>query len=320
MDFPKLFQSAKAPDFTTAIAAILVVLWIFFLRRQRKASSRLPPGPTPWPIVGNLFQLGRLPHLNLAHFANKYGPIFSLRLGSVPTIVVSSSTMAKVILKTQDSIFANPPKTAAGKYYAYDYKDVALTCYGAYWRQMKKLCLVEMFSAKRLESFTPILEEELTYALRFVWKESRCGERAVNLSEIVVAVIVAHVWRILSGMSSNEYRLNESGKQIKELILEVSQLTGSFSIGKFIPWLDWLDLGGVKRAMRRGQQSFDKVASNILEDHKERRTKSSSVLDKKKKEDVIDALLEMQANDSITMTHSLLTSTSVDSHLSYGSL
>ena len=103
MDFPKLFQSAKAPDFTTAIAAILVVLWIFFLRRQRKASSRLPPGPTPWPIVGNLFQLGRLPHLKLAHFANKYGPIFSLRMGSVPTIVVSSSAMAKVILKTQDS-------------------------------------------------------------------------------------------------------------------------------------------------------------------------------------------------------------------------
>ena len=50
------------PAFTPAVA-FLVVLWILYkLSGQRKAATKLPPGPAPWPIIGNFLELGKLPH------------------------------------------------------------------------------------------------------------------------------------------------------------------------------------------------------------------------------------------------------------------
>ncbi|GLJ45528.1 hypothetical protein SUGI_0958490 [Cryptomeria japonica] len=90
----------------------LILLWIiyrFVTKRKcqrNKGKLELPPGPRPWPLIGNLHLLGSLPHKSLADLAKKYGPIMSLRLGSVPTIVASSPAMAKEFLKTHDLIFA----------------------------------------------------------------------------------------------------------------------------------------------------------------------------------------------------------------------
>ncbi|GLJ19325.1 hypothetical protein SUGI_0347930 [Cryptomeria japonica] len=102
----------------------------FFEMLRFKKNSKLRPGPTPWPIIGNLHQLGRLPHRSLYELSKKYGPVMFLRLGSLPCVVVSSSEMAKEFLKTHDLVFANRPSTAGGKLIAYNNKNIGFTSYG----------------------------------------------------------------------------------------------------------------------------------------------------------------------------------------------
>ncbi|GLJ49899.1 hypothetical protein SUGI_1060730 [Cryptomeria japonica] len=117
MSFPMLLQNLsvlidQAP--TTMAVTILVMLLIFYIfSRQRR---RLPPGPFPWPIVGNLLQMGELVHRSLHDISKKYGPIASLKLSSVTAIVISSPEMAKEVWKTKDLIFAGRPAIAAAKY------------------------------------------------------------------------------------------------------------------------------------------------------------------------------------------------------------
>jgi hypothetical protein len=70
-----------------------------------KKSHYLPPGPWPWPIMGNLLMLGEYPYLTLTCWVEKYGPLMHLQLGSINTVVASSPTMAKEFFKTQDHVF-----------------------------------------------------------------------------------------------------------------------------------------------------------------------------------------------------------------------
>lgn len=71
-----------ATVFTTLIAALLVTVYLRAHSQKRKSGSALPPGPRPWPILGNLLALvGGMPHHALQKLASKYGGIMYLRLG-----------------------------------------------------------------------------------------------------------------------------------------------------------------------------------------------------------------------------------------------
>ncbi|KAI4356839.1 hypothetical protein L6164_000826 [Bauhinia variegata] len=66
-----------------------------------------PPGPRPFPIIGNILVLGSNPHQSLAKLSKTFGPIMSLKLGSRTTIIISSLDMAKEVLKKKDQAFSS---------------------------------------------------------------------------------------------------------------------------------------------------------------------------------------------------------------------
>ncbi|KAL8536929.1 hypothetical protein ACS0TY_012205 [Phlomoides rotata] len=84
--------------------ALMGLGWTWFLSSSRR--GKLPPGPKPLPVVGNLLQLGDAPHQTLAKLSKTYGPLMSLHLGSVYTVVVSLPEMAKEIFQKQGQGFS----------------------------------------------------------------------------------------------------------------------------------------------------------------------------------------------------------------------
>nr|CAD1820057.1 unnamed protein product [Ananas comosus var. bracteatus] len=138
---------------------------IFVDRVRRYKSNRyglnLPPGPTPLPVIGNLHQLGRRPHLSLRRLALAYGPVLRLTLGAVPTVVVSSARAAREVLRTHDLALCSRPQTYAARHLFYGCTDIAFAPYGAYWRHVRKLCILELLSARRVEAFAPARAAEV---------------------------------------------------------------------------------------------------------------------------------------------------------------
>ncbi|KAK4438529.1 Trimethyltridecatetraene synthase [Sesamum alatum] len=149
----------------SACLGLLVFVYLLAKTLQRRKLN-LPPGPKPWPVIGNLNLIGSLPHKSLHELAQKYGPLIHLQFGSCPVVVGSSAEMAKVILKTMDVNFSCRPQTAAGKYTTYNYSDMTWSPYGPYLKQARKMCLTELFSAKRLESYEYIRVEEINSMIK----------------------------------------------------------------------------------------------------------------------------------------------------------
>lgn len=55
--------------------------------------------------------------------------------------------------------------------------------------------------------------------------------------------------------------------EFKSMVLELMNLLGVFNIGDFIPFLDWLDLQGVKAKAKKLRKGFDAFLTSILEEH-----------------------------------------------------
>ncbi|GLJ36690.1 hypothetical protein SUGI_0738320 [Cryptomeria japonica] len=187
-----LFSFAEAPPLTIGFSVLIVAFLWWVLKRRNVVDAKgllLPPGPSPWLVIGNLHQLGDLPHRSLAELSKKYGALMFMRLGSIPALVVSSSQMAKQILTTHDLAFGNRPATASAKYVAYGEIDPGLAPYGPYWRHMRKISVMQLLSAKRVDSFASLREEEVATGVRSIWEKSRHGKLPVNLTAAISSII-----------------------------------------------------------------------------------------------------------------------------------
>ncbi|EEF46272.1 trimethyltridecatetraene synthase [Ricinus communis] len=265
------------------------------------SSLKLPPGPKPWPIIGNLNLIGPLPHRSLHKLAQQYGHIMQLRFGSFPVVVASSAEMAKQILKTNDEIFASRPKFAAGKYTAYNYSNVLWAPYGEYWRQGRKLYLNELFNSKRLQSYEYIRVEEMHNFLSGVHSLS-CSGKAVLLKDHLSHYTLSILSRIVLGKkyssAESESQTNiVTPEEFQEMLDELFSLNGVFHIGDWIPWLDFLDLQGYVKRMKALKIKFDRFHDHVISEHRIKR--KGALLEDSAPKNIVDHMLQLADNPDL---------------------
>ncbi|XP_040847781.1 cytochrome P450 2C16-like isoform X4 [Ochotona curzoniae] len=84
-----------------AVLLVLALSCLLLLTFWKQSSGRgkLPPGPTPFPIIGNILQLDvRDISKSLANFSKVYGPVFTLYFGTKPTVVLHGYEAVKEAL------------------------------------------------------------------------------------------------------------------------------------------------------------------------------------------------------------------------------
>ena len=284
------------PIVLTILAFIFILLfkWNSTLPNTKKHS---PSSPPKLPIMGNLHQLGLQPHRSLRALAQHHGPLMLLHFGSVPTLVVSSADAAREILKTQDLIFANRPKSSMFDKLLYNYKDVAMAPYGEYWRQMKSVLVLHLLSNKRVQSFRAVREEELSLVIEKI-KLQCCS---VNLSEVFAKLTNDVVCRVVLGRKFVE---GENGRKFRELLGEFAELLGVFSVGDYIPWLSWVSrINGLNARAEKVAKQFDDFLEGVIEEHINCHNKGSDghVVSQENEEqkDFVDVLLWIQKENII---------------------
>ncbi|KAF8695373.1 hypothetical protein HU200_037604 [Digitaria exilis] len=72
-----------------------------------------------------------------------------LHLGTMPTLVVSSPAAAREVMKAHDVDCCSRPVTPGARRLSYGHKDVAFSPYGEYWREVRKVVVVELLSMRR---------------------------------------------------------------------------------------------------------------------------------------------------------------------------
>ncbi|KAF2317694.1 hypothetical protein GH714_039587 [Hevea brasiliensis] len=179
--------------------------------------------------LGNIHHLlGSLPHRRLRGLANIYGPVMRLQLGEV----ISSPEMATKVFKTHEINFVDRPRPQVASILFYDRQDIAFAPYGYYWRQMRKICMSEYFSSRRVQSFKSIREEE----------------------------------------NNHWYQIRKPTRIIQPHRGSMTEAVGGFGVVDVFPSFKLLHMiSGTSSRLKRAQQEADKMLENIINEGKCRR-------------------------------------------------
>ena len=124
---------------------------------------------------------------------------------------------------------------------------------------------------------------------------------AVNLSKALLTLSYNVIWRILARRTFTGNELGSDFTGFHDLLLEVTTTMGAFDIGDFIPYLDCLDLQGIKRRMKKIHKAFDEFAEKIIDDHVAHRLAGGSNCLKDEEphvKDFVDVLLQKAETDT----------------------
>ncbi|PQP94494.1 hypothetical protein Pyn_35402 [Prunus yedoensis var. nudiflora] len=175
-----MLQTPYFPLFTSLFLCVLVLFWKRFKARGLKSP---PPGPWKLPVIGSLLHMvGPLPHHTLRDLAKKHGPIMHLKLGQLEAVIISSSKAAQEVLKTHELTFSQRPLVLAVQVMSFGQASITFAPYGDFWRELRKICVFELLSAKRVQSFRSIREEEVGNLGESISSVSQQGV-AINFSE-----------------------------------------------------------------------------------------------------------------------------------------
>ncbi|PON99603.1 Cytochrome P [Trema orientale] len=300
VDFTRVFFTLSA-----ILLLVLLYVWKWKSTKTSRASPLLPPGPRGLPLVGNLLSLDPELHTYFTGLAQTYGPILKLRLGTKIGIVVTSPSLARVVLREHDVVYANRDVPVAGRVGTYGGSDLVSAPYGPEWRMLRKVCVLRMFSTATLDSVYGLRRREVRNTVGYLY--SRVGS-PLNVGEQMFLTILNVITSMLWGGTVEGDERAKLGAEFRQVVSEITGLLGKPNISDFYPGLARFDLQGVAKDMAALTGRFDKIFEKIISQRS-----SSKTLDEKddegesKSKDFLQYLLEVKdegdAKTPLTMSN-----------------
>ncbi|XP_028754937.1 cytochrome P450 71D8-like [Neltuma alba] len=292
-------------QFSPLLVVSFIILFLTFLwfRKPRNKATIKVPGPWKLPLLGNLHQLvaaeSPLPHYALRELSLKYGPLMHLQLGETSTVVVSSPDLAKQIMKTHDLSFAQRPQTSTAKIFTYGGSDIAFAPYGDYWRQMRKICILELLSAKKVQSFSYVRQDEVSKLIESV--QSSVGS-VLDLSSEIYSFTSSIVMRVAFG---DRHKNKDQRQPLKLLRAALEQLSG-FQFADLFPSMKLIHLiTGMEAKLMKAHKNIDKFFDDIIKENQQKIIMRSAEGDKSsdddalEEENLVQVLLRIQQSESL---------------------
>ncbi|XP_015056279.1 premnaspirodiene oxygenase-like [Solanum pennellii] len=289
-------------EFQFTFNFIFLFLFLSFLyllvvqrKKSRNLNKKLPPGPWKLPFIGSVHHLaleGGLPHHALTNLGKKHGPFMHLQLGEISTIIVSSMDMAREVLKTHDLAFASRPKVLALDIICYKSTDIAFSPYGDYWRQMRKVCVLELLTTKNVRSFSSIRQDEASRLVQFI-RSSTCGE-PINVTERILWYQSSITCKTAFG------ELLKDQEKFLGILRELMAVAGGFSMADIFPSIKILQvLSGLKSRSLKVHKNVDVIVEDVINEHKKNIASGKKGNGAFGGEDLVDVLLRLMESGGL---------------------
>lgn len=246
----------------SVLAAVHIGQWLLRQRRQPRSS---PPGPFPWPLIGNAAAVGLASHLSFARLARRYGDVFQIRLGSCPVVVLNGESAIHQALVQQGTTFADRPPFASFRLVSGG-RSLAFSRYSEDWKVQRRAAFSTMraFSTGQPHS-RRILEGHVLREVRELVAVLVRGSEGGTCLDPTQPIIVA-VANVMSAVCFG-CRYNHDDAEFLELLSHNEDFGRTVGAGSLVDVMPWLQLfpNPVRTAFREFQQ-LNRNFSNFVFD------------------------------------------------------
>lgn len=277
---------------TTFLCWICVLLssycMLALLSKKKKKHHRplpLPPGPTPLPILGNLNLLrGRDdPHRRLAELAASYGPLMTLRFGSVTTVVVSSPELAREALHKNDGGLSGRFVFDVLRSAGHDAASVVWRQPDPKWHRFRAMYNKHLFSSRSLEASQGVRRKKME-ELRAALDDAGRARRAVGVRKLAQGTLNNVISNLEFSVDLVELR-SETMAEFQVLCRELNIEAAKPNAADFFPVLQLVDPQGRRRRSAELLRKVHAIFDVMIEERRRGR---------EKKKDLLEVLLEQE--------------------------
>ncbi|CAN7141798.1 unnamed protein product [Brassica rapa subsp. narinosa] len=272
-------------DSTSLLAFILGFLILTFTVKRKESKKTvlvtsytrnlpLPPGPKPWPIIGNLPEIlwRNKPVFRWIHslMEELNTDIACIRLANTHVIPVTSPRIAREILKKQDSIFATRPLTMGTEYSSRGYLTIAVEPQGEQWKKMRRVVASHVTCQKSFRWTLEQRTEEADNLVRYINKLCK-GSEGIDVRHVVRQYSGNVARKMLFGVRHfGKGSEDGSGPGFEEIehvdsLFKVVTHLYAFALSDYVPWLRFLDLEGHEKVVSGAMRNVSKYNDPLVD-------------------------------------------------------
>lgn len=273
------------------------------LKMMRSSPVPLPPGPVPWPLIGNLPELFRKRPRSRWVFNlldEMKTDIACVRIGSTHIIPVKCPKLAREFLVKQDANFASRPVTMATEYVSHGFFPLATGPLGDYWKKMRRVTVTELFSAARMHWLHDKRTEEADNLMKYIFNQCSGEFGVVNVRHATTTYTGNVIRRLMFnkryfGEGSKDGGPTKAEDEHVEAIFTGLTTAYSFCVSDYLPHLRCLDLDGHEKMMKSAAKTINKYHNPIVDNRiQQRRGQGSLGAITSESEDLLDVLISLE--------------------------
>ncbi|XP_077782675.1 cytochrome P450 2K1-like [Podarcis muralis] len=277
-------------DWTEPIPVLfLFILMVYFVLKLgtfwNKSSQKLPPGPRPLPLIGNLHIMDlKRPHRTMLKLSKQYGPVFSIQMGPQKAVVLTGYETVKEALVNQADAFADRPIVPLFQELAQGFGVILSN--GENWKVMRRFVVstLRAYGMGKRTIEDRIVEECSVLIKKFESYEGNPFETTIIMNAAVANIIVAI---LLDKRFDHE---DPTYIRLLKLNNENVRIVGSFSVMLYnmFPALGFL-LGARKTILQNRDELFAFINATFIKHLRD--------LDKNDQRSFIDSFLIQQQEE-----------------------
>ncbi|AAF82261.1 Strong similarity to N-hydroxylating multifunctional cytochrome P-450 (CYP79) from Sorghum bicolor gb/U32624 and contains a Cytochrome P450 PF/00067 domain [Arabidopsis thaliana] len=235
-------------SFTLVLISITLVLALARrFSRFMKPKGQLPPGPRGWPIVGNMLQMiiNRPAHLWIHRVMEELQTdIACYRFARFHVITVTSSKIAREVLREKDEVLADRSESYASHLISHGYKNISFSSYGENWKLVKKVMTTKLMSPTTLSKTLGYRNIEADNIVTYVYNLCQLGSvrKPINVRDTILTYCHAVMMRMMFGQRHFDEVVENGGlgpkeKEHMDAIYLALDCFFSFNLTNYIPFL-----------------------------------------------------------------------------------